>query len=62
MARSDQPDLLTLAEAAEIARCSKATMRRRVATGAIKSSKHGRIVRVDLRDLTAFLNKQKRWR
>lgn len=55
-------DLLTIAEAAEIARCSIATIRRRIRDHELPVSKHHRIVRIDRRDLNAFLAKSKRWR
>jgi excisionase family DNA binding protein len=53
-------DLLTVAEAAEIARCSTATIRRRIRDRELPASKHHKILRIDRRDLNAFLSKSKR--
>ena len=54
--------LLTLDEAADLLRCSKATVRRRIAARKIPAVQDGRLVRIKLADLQAFLRAARRWR
>jgi len=58
---SKEPELLTLAEAADILRCSKVTLRRRIAAGKLAAIRDGRLVRISLVDLQAFLRAARRW-
>ena len=61
MVKSDLPRLLTLTEAAEVMRCSKDTVRRRITDGKLRAVRHGRVVRVDLADVRALFRSTKRW-
>jgi excisionase family DNA binding protein len=42
--------------------CSQATTRRRIASGALRAVKHGRILRILEADLQAFIQASRRWR
>jgi len=53
--------LLTLTEAADLSRCSVATLRRRIKDGALQAIQHGRIVRIEERELRSFLHQKRRW-
>lgn len=61
MTGADLPRLLTLEEAAELACCSKSTLRRRIAKGELPAISHGRLVRVSINDLGTFLRSKRRW-
>lgn len=62
MRGKQNPHYLTVSEAASIARCSTSTLRRRIANKDLRASQHGRILRIALDDLIAFLRQKKRWR
>ena len=59
---ADRLRLLTLDEAADLLRCSKATIRRRVAARKLPAVRDGRLVRIRLADLHAFLRAARRWK
>lgn len=56
------PSAHTLDEIAEFLRCSKATVRRRIASGALRAVRHGRVLRVLHADLDAFVTASRKWR
>jgi excisionase family DNA binding protein len=56
------PRLLRLPEVAERLDVSVDTVRRRIADGRLKAMRSGRVVRVDERDLQAFIKASRRWR
>lgn len=49
------PQLLTLDEAADVLRCSRSTVERRLRAGSLPAVRHGRRVLVDESDLRAFV-------
>ena len=53
---------LTVPETAERLQCSKATIRRRIASGALRTVKHGRVLRILATDLEAFIRTSRKWR
>jgi excisionase family DNA binding protein len=54
--------MLRIADAADILGVSSDTIRRRIADGRLRAVKSGRIVRIDERDLQAFIAASRRWR
>jgi excisionase family DNA binding protein len=53
--QSDSRFYLTVPEAAEFANMSDKTIRRRIADGSLEASKAGRLIRIHVSDLEAFL-------
>ena len=53
--RATPPQLLTVAEAAEILSTSDKTVRRRIKGGELRAIKDGHLVRIDPRDLEDFI-------
>ncbi len=53
-------DLLTIGQAADVARCSAATIRRKVREGALPACGTGKLTRIARRDLEAMLGAPRR--
>lgn len=56
------PAFVTRREAAEILGCSVDTIDRRIQAGQLKAMSSGRLVRIALSDLKAFIRASRRWR
>lgn len=54
--------MLRIVDVAEILDMSPDTVRRRIADGQLRAVKTGRLVRIDERDLQAFISASRRWR
>jgi hypothetical protein len=54
--------LLRLPEVRKRLNCSMATVRRRIDTGQLRASQHGRILTVEEGDLAAFIRTSRKWR
>jgi excisionase family DNA binding protein len=56
------PRLLTRQQVAEILGCSLDTVDRRITQGKLLAVRDGRLVRIPVEDLNAYIRRSKRWR
>ena len=62
LSREDFPQFLTRKEVAEILGCSEDLVDRRIKAEELKAAKIGRLVRIAVADLNAYIKASKRWR